>query len=142
MGMLKFGMVFLISQSAKQMAARPIFVVMLLATLAFAMVAESSLSSRFDDPAVAVLVRTDGRSDGLTATSVGDTLFEEEEMMMPSESARRFLNRRDHISYRAMAKNAIPCDRRGASYYQCTHMEHIRPYRRGCSRITNCQRRN
>ncbi|XP_059283413.1 protein RALF-like 19 [Lycium ferocissimum] len=126
------------------MAVRPIFVVMLLATLAFAMVAESSLSSHFNDPAVSVVTRqnTDGGLQELTAGRVGDTLFEDEEMMMPSESARRTLWRRDdHISYRAMAKNAIPCDRRGASYYQCTRMQQVRPYRRGCSKITRCKRR-
>ncbi|KAK4369175.1 hypothetical protein RND71_012967 [Anisodus tanguticus] len=125
------------------MAARPIFVVMLLATMAFAMVAESSLSSHFDGSAVIVFARqsTDGGLDDITAGRIGDTLFEDEEMMMPSESARRTLWSRDnHISYRAMAPNNIPCNRRGASYYQCTHMQRVRPYRRGCSRITRCKR--
>ncbi|KAM3302311.1 protein RALF-like 22 [Capsicum chacoense] len=123
------------------MANRSIVVFMLLATLAFAMVAESSLSSHFNDPAVDVLVRTDGGLDDLTAGRIGDTLFEDEEMMMPTEAARRALNNQDHISYDAMARNKIPCNRRGASYYECTRMQRVRPYRRGCSKITNCARR-
>ncbi|XP_055823286.1 protein RALF-like 22 [Solanum dulcamara] len=125
------------------MAIRPIFVFMLLATLAFAMMAESSLSSsHFNDPVVSTLGHsTSGGFDELTTGRIGDTLFEDEEMMMPTESARRALNSRDHISYRAMAKNGIPCNRRGASYYQCTRMQKIRPYRRGCSKITRCKRR-
>ncbi|KAJ8532365.1 hypothetical protein K7X08_012288 [Anisodus acutangulus] len=97
------------------MAARPIFVVMLLATLAFAMVAESSMSSHFEGSAITTLARqsTDGGLDDMTTGLIGDTLFEDEEMMMPSESARRTLWDRDnHISYRAMARNNIPCNRR------------------------------
>lgn len=128
------------------MASRPIFVFMLLATLAFAMVAESSFSSSssfFNDPVVNSLGHNTGGGldEWMTTSRIGDTLFADEETMMPTESARRALNNQDHISYRAMSKNAIPCDRRGASYYQCTRMQKIRPYRRGCSKITRCQRR-
>ncbi|XP_004244368.1 protein RALF-like 22 [Solanum lycopersicum] len=128
------------------MASRPIFVFMLLATLAFAMVAESSFSSSssfFNDPVVNSLGHNTGGGldEWMTTGRIGDTLFADEEMMMPTESARRALNNQDHISYRAMSKNAIPCDRHGASYYQCTRMQKIRPYRRGCSKITRCQRR-
>ncbi|CAN4108574.1 unnamed protein product [Withania somnifera] len=110
------------------MATRPIFVFMLLATLAFTMVAESSLSSHIDHPALNILVRTDDGLDDLTVGRIGDTLFDDQEMMMPSD-------------YRAMARNAIPCNRRGTSYYQCTRMQRVRPYRRGCSKITRCKRR-
>ncbi|KAK4342072.1 hypothetical protein RND71_037888 [Anisodus tanguticus] len=93
------------------MAARPIFVVMLLATLAFAMVAESSMSSHFEGSAITTLARQS--TDDMTTGLIGDTLFEDEEMMMPSESARRTLWDRDnHISYRAMSPNNIPCNRR------------------------------
>ncbi|CAN4104198.1 unnamed protein product [Withania somnifera] len=109
------------------MTTQSMVILMLLASLAFAMVAESSLSSHFND---------------LTARRIGDTLFDDEEMMMPSESARRALADQDHITYRAMARNAIPCNQRGASYYHCNRMERVRPYRRGCTRITQCARRS
>nr|XP_009623267.1 protein RALF-like 22 [Nicotiana tomentosiformis]XP_016459104.1 PREDICTED: protein RALF-like 22 [Nicotiana tabacum] len=130
-----------------KMVARPIFVVMLLVTMAFAMVAESSLSAHFSDVAVVSFARhsTDGGLDDLTAGHIGESLFEDEEMMMPSESARRTLwssYRERYISYQAMRRNSIPCNRRGQSYYQCTRMQRIRPYRRGCLQITRCSRRH
>ncbi|XP_059290191.1 protein RALF-like 19 [Lycium barbarum] len=121
------------------MAIRSRLTVMLMLTLAMAMVAESSFSHL--DSATIAFARMSNDNSG----RVGDTLDVDEEMMMPSESARRsVLNARDdHISYRAMSKNQIPCDQRGQSYYNaCNRMSKINPYRRGCSRITNCERTN
>ncbi|XP_055801914.1 protein RALF-like 22 [Solanum dulcamara] len=111
-------------------------VLLLLTTLAMAMVAESSFS-HLDSTTIAFV---QGSNDNIE--HVGDMLYEDEEMMMPSESARRTLNTHDHIAYRAMRANQIPCNQRGASYYHCNRMSKINPYRRGCQRITNCARRN
>ncbi|XP_010314082.1 protein RALF-like 22 [Solanum lycopersicum] len=120
------------------MATRSRLAVVLLLTLAMAMVAESSFS-HLDSTTMAFKVQ--GSNDN-NIGHVGDMLFEDEEMMMPSESARRTLDERDHIGYRALRANNIPCDQRGASYYECNRMSKINPYRRGCQRITGCGRTN
>ncbi|ESR62600.1 hypothetical protein CICLE_v10018198mg [Citrus x clementina] len=38
------------------------------------------------------------------------------------------------------AEDSLPCNRRGASYYNCNGGGPANPYRRGCTAITNCQR--
>ncbi|KAF6166840.1 hypothetical protein GIB67_026619 [Kingdonia uniflora] len=52
--------------------------------------------------------------------------------------ARR--NGRRYISYGALKKNQVPCNRRGSSYYGCGRASKVNPYRRGCSKITHCYR--
>ncbi|KAM3320621.1 hypothetical protein P3S67_007823 [Capsicum chacoense] len=112
-------------------------VMLLLTTLTISMVVESSFS-HLDSTTIAFAYR---KNDNIGL--VGDMLDEDEEMMMPSESARRSLNSNDHIAYRALDKNNIPCNNRGESYYnQCNRMSKVNPYRRGCQRATNCQRSN
>ncbi|KAJ4823957.1 hypothetical protein Tsubulata_007395 [Turnera subulata] len=72
---------------------------------------------------------------------VGDQIEEEEEMMMESAVSLRILAQRvKYISYEALRANNVPCVRSGASYYTCLPRKRINPYRRGCSRITNCYR--
>ncbi|XP_073053842.1 protein RALF-like 19 [Primulina eburnea] len=80
-------------------------------------------------------VDTDGH--GLVA----DALEMDEELMMDSESARRQLAQSRYISYGALNKNTVPCNRRGASYYSsCRGHQRANPYRRGCTRATHCAR--
>ncbi|KAI4330134.1 hypothetical protein MLD38_028439 [Melastoma candidum] len=45
-----------------------------------------------------------------------------------------------HISYDALKKDEVPCNRKGQSYYNCTKMKNANPYKRGCSVITHCKR--
>ncbi|KAM3299451.1 hypothetical protein ACQJBY_040772 [Aegilops geniculata] len=46
-----------------------------------------------------------------------------------------------YISYAALRADAIPCDKRGQSYYtNCGSMQQANPYTRGCSAITRCAR--
>nr|CAN78122.1 hypothetical protein VITISV_041547 [Vitis vinifera] len=62
-------------------------------------------------------------------------------MMMDSETNRRSLaQRRRYISYGALRRNQVPCNRRGRSYYNCRRGGRANPYRRGCSVITKCHR--
>ncbi|XP_074576041.1 rapid alkalinization factor-like [Curcuma longa] len=70
---------------------------------------------------------------------VGD---EEEEGEMESDSVRRVLaaNRGRYISYDALKRDRVPCDRRGQSYYNCSRQRQANPYRRGCTVITRCAR--
>ncbi|KAL4301985.1 hypothetical protein GQ457_10G013390 [Hibiscus cannabinus] len=58
---------------------------------------------------------------------------------MDSEISRRILQTTRYISYGALHNNNIPCERRGASYYNCQPGAQANPYDRGCSRITRCR---
>ncbi|XP_049356314.1 protein RALF-like 22 [Solanum verrucosum] len=74
---------------------------------------------------------------------VGNCIDEEEEMMMESDISRRVLGGRNgYVSYGAMSRNNVPCNVRGASYYNCHANQRVNPYRRGCTQITRCARTN
>ncbi|KAB2600601.1 rapid alkalinization factor-like [Pyrus ussuriensis x Pyrus communis] len=45
-----------------------------------------------------------------------------------------------YISYGALQRDNVPCDRRGNSYYSCGTSGQVNPYHRGCSVITYCAR--
>lgn len=64
-----------------------------------------------------------------------------EEEMMDSESNRRaLLMRRRYISYDTLRRDLVPCDRPGASYYNCKGPGVANSYGRGCEIITRCAR--
>ncbi|CAA2954536.1 Hypothetical predicted protein [Olea europaea subsp. europaea] len=63
-----------------------------------------------------------------------------DELMMDSETSRRQLYYSRYISYAALRKNNIPCNRRGNSYYNCRNRQKANPYRRGCTKATRCAR--
>ncbi|KAK8548406.1 hypothetical protein V6N13_054786 [Hibiscus sabdariffa] len=66
-----------------------------------------------------------------------DCLGEEE---MESESQRRLLlMQRRYISYETLRRDMIPCEKPGASYYDC-HAGQANPYSRACEIITRCAR--
>ncbi|CAA0815986.1 Protein RALF-like 4 [Striga hermonthica] len=91
------------------MASRLVLAVLLVAVAAMAAAAyagDLSLAETF-------LAEPDGH--GLVA----DALDFDEEMMMESETARRQLRRGGgYISYGAMGRNNVPCNRRGRSVDQ------------------------
>lgn len=71
--------------------------------------------------------------------SIGKCL-KEAEISMDSESNRRVLAmQKKYISYGTLRRDMVPCDRPGASYYNC-HARPANPYRRGCEVITSCAR--
>ena len=71
--------------------------------------------------------------------SIGECLAEPE-VMMDSETNRRVLAmQKRYISYETLKRDMVPCDRAGASYYNC-HARQANPYRRGCEVITGCAR--
>ncbi|KAK7280834.1 hypothetical protein RIF29_08355 [Crotalaria pallida] len=74
--------------------------------------------------------------------SIGECLSFAEPMemeMMDSESNRRMLAmQRRYISYETLKRDMVPCDRAGASYYNC-HARQANPYNRGCEVITGCR---
>ncbi|KAE9607960.1 putative rapid ALkalinization Factor [Lupinus albus] len=66
--------------------------------------------------------------------SIGEclSLAETEMYMMDSESNRRMLAmQKKYISYETLKRDMVPCDRAGASYYNC-HARQANPYNRGC----------
>ncbi|KAL4320572.1 hypothetical protein HN51_064669 [Arachis hypogaea] len=72
--------------------------------------------------------------------SIVECLAENE--MMDSESNRRILamqQQKRYISYDTLKRDMVPCDRAGASYYNC-HARQANPYNRGCEVITACAR--
>ncbi|XP_062094353.1 protein RALF-like 4 [Humulus lupulus] len=72
---------------------------------------------------------------------VGDYIGDENENLLDSEASRRALARgRSYIGYGALKANAVPCGRRGQSYYDCQKRHRANPYKRGCSAITHCAR--
>ncbi|XP_061369181.1 protein RALF-like 24 [Gastrolobium bilobum] len=69
--------------------------------------------------------------------SIGECLTEPE---MDSETNRRVLiMEKKYISYGTLKRDMVPCDRAGASYYNC-HARQANPYNRGCEVITGCAR--
>ncbi|KAI5406424.1 protein RALF-like 24 [Lathyrus oleraceus] len=74
----------------------------------------------------------------VSTKSIGDCLTETE--LMDSESNRRVLAmQKKYISYDTLKRDKVPCDRAGASYYNC-HPRQANPYNRGCEVITACAR--
>ncbi|CAM0949661.1 unnamed protein product [Alopecurus aequalis] len=70
----------------------------------------------------------------------GDDDAEGELGSASAEAHRRFLQQNNgYISYGALRRGTVPCNRRGASYYNCRPGAQSNPYRRGCSRITRCR---
>uniref|UniRef100_A0A7N0V1X3 Uncharacterized protein n=1 Tax=Kalanchoe fedtschenkoi TaxID=63787 RepID=A0A7N0V1X3_KALFE len=57
------------------------------------------------------------------------------------EDHRRALaQNQKYISYSALKKNSVPCNKKGNSYYNCNSRQKANPYNRGCSKVTNCYR--
>ncbi|KAL3619975.1 hypothetical protein CASFOL_034887 [Castilleja foliolosa] len=61
--------------------------------------------------------------------------------MMDSESNRRILYmQKRYISYDTLRRDMVPCDKPGASYYNCKSPGVADSYTRGCDIITRCAR--
>ncbi|XP_021722861.1 protein RALF-like 19 [Chenopodium quinoa] len=73
---------------------------------------------------------------------LGDCIGDEEDEVIDTndEDRRQLRGRRRYISYDALKKNNVPCNRRGRSYYNCNHNTRANPYNRGCTYITHCAR--
>ncbi|KFK36285.1 hypothetical protein AALP_AA4G102800 [Arabis alpina] len=65
---------------------------------------------------------------------------DEEELMMPSEISRRLLMaQKRYIGYETLRRDMVPCQKPGASYYDCRSGQ-ANSYNRGCETITRCAR--
>ncbi|XP_039118741.1 rapid alkalinization factor-like [Dioscorea cayenensis subsp. rotundata] len=121
-----------------------IMVILLLITVAFT---TKSSAGKITPITFTSLAEADGGlNESKTCNGIiGDCVSEEDEMNMDSETNRRSLmyarrGRASYISYGALMKNRVPCNRRGSSYYNCRKGRRANPYRRGCSVITKCAR--
>ncbi|KAG8369600.1 hypothetical protein BUALT_Bualt14G0030500 [Buddleja alternifolia] len=73
--------------------------------------------------------------------SMSMELEDEDSMMMDSESNRRvLLMQKRYISYDTLKRDSVPCDKPGASYYNCKGPGVANTYHRGCEMITRCAR--
>uniref|UniRef100_A0A7N0R7U2 Uncharacterized protein n=1 Tax=Kalanchoe fedtschenkoi TaxID=63787 RepID=A0A7N0R7U2_KALFE len=81
--------------------------------------------------------------DAITWTTHASTssscAWEDEFEMESAESSRRMLAGSQYISYGALNRNKVPCNQRGASYYNCQQGAQANPYSRGCSTISRCR---
>ncbi|CAA7027974.1 unnamed protein product [Microthlaspi erraticum] len=65
---------------------------------------------------------------------------EDEDLMMPSEISRRVLMaQKRYIGYETLRRDMVPCQKPGASYYDCRSGQ-ANSYSRGCDTITRCAR--
>ncbi|KAI5331198.1 hypothetical protein PRUPE_4G049000 [Prunus persica] len=108
-----------------------------------AMVAQSSAKGHEASWGLSFTAHDDESLIDRANSKVGDMIGEENEMMMDSESSRRTLRGAQgrYIAYGALRRNAVPCGRRGQSYYNCQNRQRANPYQRGCTIITRCARR-
>ncbi|KAG6422990.1 hypothetical protein SASPL_113373 [Salvia splendens] len=91
------------------------------------------LCSSIPDPKSGEFAKT------VCAGKIGECAAGEE--VMDSESNRRALQiRRRYISYDTLRRDMVPCDRPGASYYNCKAAGVANSYGRGCEIITRCAR--
>ncbi|XP_047949194.1 protein RALF-like 19 [Salvia hispanica] len=79
-------------------------------------------------------------SYGMGQGLVADSMEHLDQEMMMDDPIRRHLGSAGYISYGALARNKVPCDKRGQSYYNCKEHEAANPYSRGCTRVTSCAR--
>ncbi|XP_019089308.1 PREDICTED: protein RALF-like 31 [Camelina sativa] len=64
----------------------------------------------------------------------------EDEDLMPSEISRRVLMaHKRYIGYETLRRDMVPCQKPGASYYDCRSGQ-ANSYSRGCETITRCAR--
>ncbi|KAG2314512.1 hypothetical protein Bca52824_017634 [Brassica carinata] len=69
-----------------------------------------------------------------------NTLIGEDEELMPSEISRRVLMaQKRYIGYETLRRDMVPCQKPGASYYDCRSGQ-ANSYGRGCETITRCAR--
>ncbi|XP_020228166.1 protein RALF-like 24 [Cajanus cajan] len=119
--------------------SKPRFIVMTFPCLAFVLLLHTLLPICNGIAVVDLkLSETDVMTKRVCTKSIGECLAEPE---MDSETNRRVLEgvRHRYISYESLKRDMVPCDRPGASYYNC----HARPanhYNRGCEVITGCAR--
>ncbi|KAJ4881645.1 Protein RALF-like 31 [Raphanus sativus] len=73
--------------------------------------------------------------DAMLARNIG-----EDEELMPSEISRRVLiAQKRYIGYETLRRDMVPCQKPGASYYDCRSGQ-ANSYGRGCETITRCAR--
>ncbi|CAE6197963.1 unnamed protein product [Arabidopsis arenosa] len=76
----------------------------------------------------------------IDAMLVQNSLIGEDEDLMPTEISRRVLMaQKRYIGYETLRRDMVPCQKPGASYYDCRSGQ-ANSYNRGCETITRCAR--
>ncbi|KAK6161681.1 hypothetical protein DH2020_005062 [Rehmannia glutinosa] len=84
----------------------------------------------------------DAMAERVCAGKIGEcsTVAMEDEMMDSETNRRVLLMQKRYISYETLKRDLVPCDRPGASYYNCKSPGVANSYNRGCEVITRCAR--
>ncbi|KAJ3681896.1 hypothetical protein LUZ60_014469 [Juncus effusus] len=101
----------------------------------------SATSSPLDGSFPLTFINSDDASDDILSTGkIGDFVDEELGADLDALVRRGLAGNVRYISYDALKKDRVPCNRRGNSYYNCMRTTRANPYRRGCSIITRCKK--
>lgn len=123
--------------------AKSLALLLLLALAVAASASASSIAGGDHMQLHGLLSSSRGQCKGTVGECGGEAEDEDDEGELGSPSAeahRRFLQGNSgYISYGALRRGTVPCNRRGASYYNCRPGAQANPYSRGCSRITRCR---
>lgn len=104
--------------------------------LAAALASLATAAHAAEHPFYAGMTGSYGMGKGLVA----DSMDHIDQDMKMDDPIRRYLGSAGYISYGALARNKVPCNQKGKSYYNCRQHEAANPYNRGCTRITSCAR--
>ncbi|KAG7620365.1 Rapid ALkalinization Factor [Arabidopsis suecica] len=76
----------------------------------------------------------------IEAMLIRNSIIGEDEDLMPTEISRRVLMaQKRYIGYETLRRDMVPCQKPGASYYDCRSGQ-ANSYSRGCDTITRCAR--
>ncbi|AEE83349.1 unnamed protein product [Arabidopsis thaliana] len=76
----------------------------------------------------------------IDAMLIRNSIIGEDEDLMPTEISRRVLMaQKRYIGYETLRRDMVPCQKPGASYYDCRSGQ-ANSYSRGCDTITRCAR--
>ncbi|XP_010435211.1 PREDICTED: protein RALF-like 31 [Camelina sativa] len=86
----------------------------------------------------AISIPPNGEIDAMLVRN--SLIIGEDEDLMPSEISRRVLMaHKRYIGYETLRRDMVPCQKPGASYYDCRSGQ-ANSYSRGCETITRCAR--
>ncbi|XP_020252238.1 rapid alkalinization factor-like [Asparagus officinalis] len=79
-------------------------------------------------------------ADGCSRENVGECLEMSSKRILWAATAVGGGGKKRYISYEALRRDNVPCNRPGMPYYNCHALPKANPYTRGCSVITGCAR--
>ncbi|KAK9674119.1 hypothetical protein RND81_12G212000 [Saponaria officinalis] len=112
---------------------------LIVVVLALLIVAHEATSS-YNDANWGMTRLSSGDGDHPVMRSCNGRVGDDQDLLGSESDRRQLASRRWHISYDAMKRDRVLCNRPGQSYYYCRSNVRANPYRRGCTFITHCAR--